>query len=337
MRGAGISRLAQERASAAQEWLAAMQPTLDRMREQAQAHLRLLQPTVDRMTARTGAIASAATVWLAENGPAIAEMTTRMRRWSAEAHVENWDGLDEDQWLAAIELMRDDAGVPLAWVPPAGVVELLVDAPDHAARTQILLDHSARIEARARECLAAVTHDNLRHLKGALAEAWDAYAAGLRRSAQSLAASCVSDIINHHYSQAFGQFRDAVKPFRERNVELWEITELRHRAVLCSVSTVVHKTKDGFPGFNRHATVHGLNPEQFTHANALHGLMVATAAARELQFVYADEWETAPSFTPPPQASSLTKNIKPIPKPPLNDAPLSAPRFGLEHAAGGRH
>jgi len=43
-------------------------------------------------------------------------------------------------------------------------------------------------------------------------------------------------------------------------------------------------------GFNRHSTAHGMRPQHYSEVNALRGLMLVTSAARELQFVLADEW-----------------------------------------------
>lgn len=49
----------------------------------------------------------------------------------------------------------------------------------------------------------------------------------------------------------------------------------------------------------RNATAHELDAEQFTEANALRGLMLATAAVRELEFERSDEWLHASSFKRP--------------------------------------
>jgi hypothetical protein len=46
-----------------------------------------------------------------------------LKRFSAGAHVENWAELDEDEWLAALDLMRADDGVPIAWLPPGPIVK----------------------------------------------------------------------------------------------------------------------------------------------------------------------------------------------------------------------
>lgn len=93
------------------------------------------KPLVDRWALEVNRVLEPAREWLREQGPKFAQFYVALQRYSAEAHVENWAGLmDEEAWIAALELMRRTDGVPIAWVPPADVVAKLVATPDHDAR-----------------------------------------------------------------------------------------------------------------------------------------------------------------------------------------------------------
>lgn len=154
--------------------------------------------------------------WLAEHGPEVAEVMLALKRFSAGAHVENWAELDEDEWLAALDLMRADDGVPIAWLPPGPIVKELVAASDHEERNRVLMAHEKEIAADGRRVLAEVTHANLAGLRSAIASAWDAWDADLTIPAQALAAAAVVAIIDEHLGfEAFSDFRKKWEPHRD--------------------------------------------------------------------------------------------------------------------------
>ncbi len=241
-------------------------------------------------------LADAARAWTREHGPAIAEVVLGVQYFAAHAHVENWADLEADDWEKAIELMRADDGVPLAWIPPSHIVKELVDANDHAARDVVLLARSDEIAAACRTVLADVKLDRLTDLRLMLDEAWGAYDARWFRPAQSAAASAVSEVVNEYLddqfvSKEFHEFKTRLQRYRDAKPDSWAVTEVRMTAVLCSVSTAAQNTKLGYPGFNRHAAAHGASSSAYTQANCLRGLMLATSAARELEFWFSDEWQ----------------------------------------------
>ncbi len=238
--------------------------------------------------------------WLNEHGPVIGSTVAALAKLSAESHVENWKDLDEEQWMRALELMRVGDGVPLAWTPPVHVVEALLAAPDHDGRDAVLLARADEIETDARRLLALVTHSDLQMLRAATEQGWDAWSAKLSVPAQTTAATVVTDVLLQHGFEDFGPFRIAWEPFRDVPVEQWKLTELRTTALMCALSTAVQAEwqKPG-PGFNRMSTAHRVDPEQFNDANTLRGLMLATAAVRELQFERSHEWLHASGFKRP--------------------------------------
>jgi hypothetical protein len=248
-------------------------------------------PVVNRWAIEANRALVPVRAWLAEHGPEVAEVMLALKRFSAGAHVENWAELDEDEWLAALDLMRADDGVPIAWLPPGPIVKELVAASDHEERNRVLMAHEKEIAADGRRVLAEVTHANLAGLRSAIASAWDAWDADLTMPAQALAAAAVVAIIDEHLGfEAFSDFRKKWEPHRDVHSAEWELTAFRVAAVMCSLSTAVQREDQGpFPGFNRHTTLHGLDQAQYSRANALRALMLVTSAARELQFAAADE------------------------------------------------
>jgi hypothetical protein len=259
-----------------------------------------VRPAIEQFTHRVDRGLAPFRDWMAEHGPQLVAAAAALKKLAAESHIENWKTLDEDQWVRALTLMCADDGVPLAWVPPSHVVEALVDAPDHAARDAVLLKREVEIEQQARQLLDAVTHSQLTDLRAATAASWDAWNAGLTLPAQSAAGVIVGDVLVRHGFENFGDFRKQWEKFRDTLVEEWRLTELRTTAVMCALSTSVQREDQGaFPGFNRHASLHRLDAQQHTRANALRALMLVTAAVRELQFDKADEWLRAPGFTVP--------------------------------------
>ena len=257
-------------------------------------------PTIEQWASSVDERLTRARGWVAENGPQIAGAAAALKKLSAESRVENWATLDEDQWIRALSLMCADDGVPLAWVPPAPVVEQLLDAPDHAARDVVLLTHADEIEQHARTLLRVVTHADLARLCAATESGWDAWNAGLLVPAQATAGVIVGEVLVRHGFVAFGDFRKKWEPFRDGPTEQWQLTELRTTALMCALSTAVQREDQGvFPGFNRNAALHRLDEVQYTRANALRSLMLVTAAVRELQFDAASEWISSPGFAMP--------------------------------------
>lgn len=259
-----------------------------------------VRPAIEDFTHRVDRGLAPFRAWMAEHGPMLIVTAVALRKLAAESHIENWKTLDEDQWVHALHLMCADDGVPLAWVPPAHIVELLVDAPDHATRNALLIEHEVEIEQHARQLLESVSHPELADLRAAIATSWDAWNAGLTLPAQSSAGVVVGDILLRHGFERFGDFRKKWEEFRNTPVEDWQLTELRTTAVMCALSTSVQREDQStLDCFNRHASLHRLEARQHTRPNALRALMLVTAAVRELQFTKANEWVNAQGFTVP--------------------------------------
>ncbi|MGI8413712.1 MAG: hypothetical protein ACR2QA_14740 [Solirubrobacteraceae bacterium] len=309
---------------AAQALAAAVTPLVDRS---AQALATAVAPVIDRWAAESNRALEPARGWLRTRGPQFGRVCLALQKYSAEAHVENWSELTEaEDWMTALDLMRLKDGVPLAWLPSGRVVGELVAAADHAGRNEVLLAHADVIVADGRRVLGQVVHEDLAALHAAITTAWDAWEADLKMPAQAMAAVAVSSIINDHLGfKRFSDFRKQWERLYQRRPDKWQLMATRTNAVNCSLAVaVLHECQGPFVGFHRHETVHGLSAAQYTPVNALRALMLATSAARELQFAIADEWLAHAILRPPQQ---LTGGVRVTDRgDPDNDPPAPAPR-----------
>lgn len=231
--------------------------------------------------------------WLRTNGPRIIEVALTVKRTGAEIAFPNWDALDtEEEWLAALRLVRRDDGVPLVWVPPAPVVKALVAAEHHEARDEVLLARARDIATHAQTGLGDVTHPDLLMLRDGIQQGWRAFESGLHVSAQTTASSAVGEILLQRGHRHFRPFKQLWKEARDSDPIAFGLDELRLTSVMVAVSTAIQDDREvsTLRGFDRHATAHGMQPQHYSEVNALRGLMLVTSAARELQFVLADEW-----------------------------------------------
>ncbi|MGH2943627.1 MAG: hypothetical protein ACRDLN_12725, partial [Solirubrobacteraceae bacterium] len=208
------------------EAVADARPTLNRWLDQAHAAAERLAPL---------------RAWIATSGPTVVAALVAVWRYAAEAHVENWADLDEDEWMAALALMQADDGVPLAWLPPSRVVHALVAANGHAERDAILLRHANEIAFQAEQLLTAVKHERLDDLRIALAAAWASWRDGHTMGAQALAAPCVTSAMEDHRGyKSFASFRKEVDPFRSQPVDEWTVAiALRRTALDCAWVTAI--------------------------------------------------------------------------------------------------
>ena len=231
--------------------------------------------------------------WLRVTGPPLIELALAAKRATAEVAFANWHELEtEDEWLSALCLVRADDGVPLAWVPPGAVVKALVAAADHEARDVVLLAHAREITAHAVTVLGAVRHPGLQTVRAGIEQGWSAFEQGLYVPAQATAGSAVGEILRQRGHRQFAPFKREWKSARDSDPIAFGLDGLRLTSVMVAVSTAIQDDREVLTlrGFNRHAIAHGMQRQHYSEVNALRGLMLVTSAARELQFVLADEW-----------------------------------------------
>ena len=124
-------------------------------------------------------------------------------------------------------------------------------------------------------------------------EAVAAARAGLTRAAQSLAASVVDSAVRLVVPQLSSSYYPKVIEKVSSNEDPY-MQDLREVATYWPVAPALrpfwgHKGDPTPTDFNRHASAHAVGSEQYTPANALVALMLATSMLREFE-----EHETTP-------------------------------------------
>jgi hypothetical protein len=206
----------------------------------------------------------------------------------------NWGTLadDPDDVDTAVSIMRDE-GIPLAWVPGPAIVAELVAAPDAAARTVILEDRAAEISADCLTVLDQIADPDLKHLTELTRQA----IAALEKTpeaGQALAANVFDTFLRHAnrrgrmFGASFGYFK--YKEVTTRITPVQNVTAAAELRVACALTpalcalTEFHFGTSPIPvEFNRHATAHGADPVQYTRANAVTAMMLATSFLRQAQ------------------------------------------------------
>ena len=203
----------------------------------------------------------------------------------------NWDpdrGIE--QFATFIELAREEA-LPLAWVPNTDLTYLLLEADDDAARTERLIEHQATVLADCRTLLAEFEEQTF--LVTQLGRALDACEAGFHESAQAHAASIIDTALRALFTPSGKNnwsYKWTVKPLLHTG-EDWESVPLRTFRMLPTSVALLSVLKefwiekgDPVPTIpNRHAAAHAITTEQYTHANAIKFMMLATTMLAEVE------------------------------------------------------
>lgn len=195
----------------------------------------------------------------------------------------NWP--DDAALSDVVELVRE-TGWSLTYVPRSEVITQLLQAqPDD--RPKVLIAHAEDVVADCRECLAQLTDKETTYLVDALCQALDAFEAGLMVPAQAAVVSVLGDVIN----RASGLTFSAAARRWAQDPEDVPMPQLRFWLITCTVPRALDNFNchngDPVPDrFNRHASVHTVDPRQFTRLNALVALLLAVGLVRE----FATDW-----------------------------------------------
>jgi hypothetical protein len=205
----------------------------------------------------------------------------------------NWWSVAQLDGDAAIAIMQEE-GIPLAWVPRAEIVADLIAAPDAAARDTILVARTSEIVEDCRQRLAEVLEDDLQHLDGLAGDALRALEQANPTAAQALAANVFDTLLRdvRHRGRLFagssGRFKyqhvtGGITPVSDETL----VGVYRATCVLTPVLKALAEFNfetDPVPGrFARHATAHRAGTTQYTPANAVIAIMLATSLLREAQ------------------------------------------------------
>jgi hypothetical protein len=207
----------------------------------------------------------------------------------------NWEGVDAEHRLSLLVDITE-AGLPTAWVPRASVLQELI-ATDQADRPDVFARRRQEVIEDCRTVLRDVTSAELAEHVEALGEALDAAEAGKLRASQALAASIFDTILRHTIKpERIWRYYDRVKAEITARHENASIAELRWGlAYVPAVAALdVFDQSKGHPiptRFNRHACAHAVGRVQYTPANAVIAIAIATSMVRETheQIVDADD------------------------------------------------
>lgn len=225
----------------------------------------------------------------------------RSRRWTSRAdpapvgyyYPPNWWSVPQLDGDAATAIMQDE-GIPLPWVPRAEILADLTSAPDVDARDAILVARTPEIVKDCRQCLAEVVDVDFQQLNGLIDDALRALEQSNESAAQALAAN-VFDTLLRDVRHRGRLFAGSTGRFKYRDVT-GGITPVSDEALIglyraTCVLTPVLKVLGEFNAetdpaprrVRRHATAHRAGTTQYTPANAVIAIMLATSLLREAQ------------------------------------------------------
>jgi hypothetical protein len=208
-----------------------------------------------------------------------------MREGFLRACPPNWRALDRSIALADLFDLTE-AGFPTAWVPRASVLEEVLRAAEDERRSVF----AGRSDEAIEDCmtvLAEVTSAELNEQVALLVEALTVAGEGRLAAAQALAASVLDTTLRHTFQpqRITGYYKKVKDEIADRH-ENADMTELRWGLVHVPVIVVLEQfdpTKgEPVPAqFNRHASAHAAGLTQYTPANAVIALALATSLLRE--------------------------------------------------------
>lgn len=195
----------------------------------------------------------------------------------------NWTGHDID-WQRAVDCTRDE-GLPLAWVPNGATVHQLLELDDPDERLQLLHERRADVLNDCRQAATEVVAPSFDDIRRGVEAAISALHDGHDMAAQTLAATVVDTVVTEVFGLSFGP---TTMLHAHRLKDETTLGQFRTAVVVTAAEHALtgFKPRRGQPipvAFNRHATVHTLDPVQFNATNALVGVMLATSMAREAQ------------------------------------------------------
>lgn len=206
----------------------------------------------------------------------------------------NWGSLADDtnDVSAAVSVMHDE-GIPLAWVPCPQIAAALVSAPDATARTGILDLRAPEIREDCLAVLDQVVDPDLKALADLTRQAIGALGT-TPEAAQALAANVSETFLREAnrrgrmFGASFGYFK--AEKVTRRITSVKDVSTVNELRIACVLTPALLALASYNPGtdpvpttYNRHATAHTADPAQYTRANAVIAVMLATSFLRQAQ------------------------------------------------------
>lgn len=208
------------------------------------------------------------------------------RAWE-EALPPNWEGFEPEDISSVVQLI-EKTGYCLVWIPRAEILRDIMAAGD-AETTKILLAHREEALDDASALLAEVGDDDLALEREAAEEAIRTLRDGHTKAAQALASSVFTSTAHKLFEMGTSAIR---KRMEETHPDDAGISQLRLRAIFLAGARAFaefrpDRARPVRRQFNRHNTAHRITAQQWTEANALSAIMLASAFVRELDVWFA--------------------------------------------------
>jgi hypothetical protein len=198
----------------------------------------------------------------------------------------NWVGFEFEEMDATLTRVRA-TGYSLVWVPRVDVLREVLAAPEEDTAT-VLLAHRAEVAEDMNECLAEVTAPGFLLERDAATAAVGAFVDEHVQASQALASSAFTSTLHAWFKD--GRTRRIRKELIERDPEDVAISQFRIRTIYLAAAQALEEFRPDVARperrrFNRHNTAHRITSAQWTEANALSALMLASSLLREI-----DHW-----------------------------------------------
>lgn len=191
----------------------------------------------------------------------------------------NWRSIDVEPDEVESEVREIlEEGIPLAWVPAPRVIELLLDAPDAAARRRVITNNHRGILTSCEQLASRLSSPRALHYADIVRKSVRALRDGHTEAAQALASSLLDTLVGNHTRDALGLTVGSLKnasAYTATRKRGWGITLALHP--LTVVMSGPHTTKNPTRRYNRNATVHAITRQQYTRVNAVLAIMNATS------------------------------------------------------------
>lgn len=193
----------------------------------------------------------------------------------------NWPTGETIRW-SEMSTFFQDTRWPIVWVPRVDIVEQLI-APN-VDRDEVLRNSSTKILDDCAKALDEIVGTNITSLVPFAKEAIDAARAGAWSPCQAMSAAILTTIL--HRQMGFKRLSEARA---ELNFNPDEALTgfIRYAFIVTCIpwSLLSFDAVNGDPiptDFNRHASVHEVSNEQYTHRNGLIALIMTVALLREI-------------------------------------------------------
>lgn len=171
-----------------------------------------------------------------------------------------------------------EEGIPLAWVPSARVIELLLAAPDAPARRRVITSNHRGIVTGCEQLVGRLAQKRALIYVDMIRKAIRALRDGHVEAAQSLATNVLDTLVSQHSKDALqvapGVLTN-VSSYKKFRKQSWRLTLAVH-----PVTTIMSgrfTLTDRPDGYRRNATAHAITRHQYNRINAVLAIMNATS------------------------------------------------------------